>query len=52
MSLVVSSGPEAKKVTVPTFEGQNIDSVREQLQALNLLESGSVNIDSEQPRAL
>lgn len=49
VSLVVSSGPKAKQVTVLPFEGQSIDNVREQLKTLNLKESGSVEIDSEQP---
>lgn len=50
--LVVSLGPETKKVTVPPFEGQDIESVRTQLQSLKLQEAGSVEVDSDQPAGI
>jgi len=48
--LVVSIGPEVKRVTVPNFVDQTIESVRTQLQNLNLKESGGiVEVNSDKP---
>jgi serine/threonine-protein kinase len=48
--LVVSSGPEVQKVTVPTVTGQSLDQARNMLTELGLAVGNVTNVDSDQPK--
>jgi serine/threonine-protein kinase len=49
VNLVVSSGPETKSVTVPSFVDETLESAQALLKSLNLIEGSSVKMESDKP---
>lgn len=48
--LVVSTGPEVKKVMVPSVVGQSLENARTMLSAVKLTVANVVEVDSDQPK--